>query len=97
MITVPTTTHLNAFGQAATLDDGSGPVAVVCIFDEPPDTYNEYSASVEMTSPVASLASADISATLAHGDTLTTGGKDYEITGIQPDGAGMTKLILTEV
>ena len=48
---------------------------------------------VESRKPVFDCATAEIVG-VAHGDTVTVGGGTYKVRGIQPDGTGMTKLIL---
>jgi hypothetical protein len=50
---------------------------------------------VESTNPSALCKTSDVSAT-KHGDTLAISGKTYYIIGVQPDGAGITRLILSE-
>ena len=48
---------------------------------------------VESQKPVFDCPSADIVG-VAHGDTVTIGIDTYKVRGIQPDGTGMTRLIL---
>ena len=50
---------------------------------------------VESASPAAYCKSADIIG-VQHGDTLAISGTTYNIIGIQPDGTGMTTLILSK-
>lgn len=49
----------------------------------------------ESTSPAALYKTASVSSA-KHGDTLAISGKTYYITGVQPDGTGITRLILSE-
>lgn len=51
--------------------------------------------SVESTNPVL-YAPSSIFVDASHGDTLTAGGSDYIIVGIQPDGEGITVLVLDD-
>lgn len=48
---------------------------------------------VESYSPAVTCRSADV-AELEHGDSVTVDGSDYTIRSIQPDGTGITVLIL---
>lgn len=50
---------------------------------------------IESDKPVFDCASADIVG-VVHGDTVTIGSDTYKVRGIQPDGTGMTRLILEE-
>ena len=49
---------------------------------------------VETTGPGALVASADV-AGIEQNDTVTTGGVTYYVTGVKPDGRGLTLLILS--
>ena len=90
-------TMLADWGQTAIINNGAGPREVECIFDEPFEIVSQYSAEIEMTAPVASVASSDIDSNDGDGGSFTTGGKNYTIVGSpQPDGTGLTKLILKE-
>jgi hypothetical protein len=51
---------------------------------------------VESAAPAVSLPSADVPAA-AQGDAVTVGETDYKVVSVQPDGMGMTALILREV
>ena len=79
------------FAVAATYNGGA---IVNGIFD------NEYAgvldgagAPVESTRPVFYCRTADV-ASAVHGDTLVISGTTYNVVGVEPDGAGMTTLIL---
>ena len=49
---------------------------------------------VESTEPTLLARTADVSG-LAHGDTLTISAVSYTVRGIQPDGTGMTQIMLS--
>jgi len=49
---------------------------------------------VESTEPTLLARTADVSS-LAHGDTLTISAVNYTVRGIQPDGTGMTQIMLS--
>jgi hypothetical protein len=48
---------------------------------------------VESTEPTLLARTADVSG-LAHGDSLTISSTSYTVRGIQPDGTGMTQIML---
>lgn len=48
---------------------------------------------IESKKPTFDCATADVVG-VAHGGTVTVGSDTYKVRGIQPDGTGMTKLIL---
>ncbi len=50
---------------------------------------------VESTSPAALCRTSDVSSA-KHRDTLVVGGKTYHVTGVHPDGTGITRLMLSE-
>lgn len=50
---------------------------------------------VESSGPVATCKTSDVSGA-KHGDTLAISGTTYYISGVQPDGTGITKLLLSE-
>ena len=49
---------------------------------------------VESTEPTLLARTADVSG-LAHGDSLTISSTSYKVRGIQPDGTGMTQIMLS--
>lgn len=49
---------------------------------------------VESTEPTLLARTADVSG-LAHGDSLTISAVSYTVRGIQPDGTGMTQIMLS--
>lgn len=50
---------------------------------------------VESSSPSALCKTSDVS-NAKHGDTLTISGTTYYVTGVQPDGTGITRLLLSK-
>lgn len=81
----------NDFADTATFSHAGGATTnISVIFD------NDYLASlgVETSAPIALCKSSDVESA-AHNDTLTISGTVYRITGIHPDGSGITTLILS--
>jgi hypothetical protein len=76
------------FAISATLG-GGGTVPV--IFDN--GYANTLGGLVESTGPQCHAKTADVS-TIIQGNTLVIGGTTYTITGVQPDGTGITTLQL---
>lgn len=83
--------NTDEFADSATFTHGGSPATIKGIFD------NEYLAvqGVESLYPVFRTATSDV-ADAAHNDTLVINGTTYYITGIQPDGTGVTLLILSK-
>lgn len=52
--------------------------------------------AIEGEAPILHCKSADLPGNLAHGDAVTVATASYTIVGIQPDGTGVTILILEE-
>jgi hypothetical protein len=50
--------------------------------------------AVESTAPQVQVKTSDVTGAL-HGETITVGSVDYKIAGIQPDGTGMTIILLS--
>jgi len=80
------------FAVAATLN---GTTAINVIFDAAYEAVNLQTGEVEGAAPVAICKSSDVSG-VSHGDTLDVNGTTYYVRGIQPDGTGLTTLILSE-
>ena len=81
------------FGIAATYN---GSATVYGIFENDYfDGMTEGGVSVEASQPRFSCRTADVSSA-AHGDTLLLGGTTYNVVGVQPDGTGMTMLLLED-
>jgi len=76
------------FGVDATVDG----ISVEGIFDA---EYVE-SLEVEETAPAFTCKTSDVTSA-AHGDAVVVNATNYTIAGVEPDGTGMTKLILREV
>lgn len=74
------------FSVPATLPGGS---VVQVIFDEP---FEEI-IGMESSQPTALGRSVDLFG-LAHGSTITVSSRSWRVVGIQPDGTGMTRLLL---
>lgn len=64
------------------------------LFDSPFKAQNALTGTVETTSPSATCKSSDIYGA-QHGETIVINDISYTITGIEPDGMGMTLLILS--
>lgn len=77
-------------GVSATYTHGGVPATITVIFD------NAFVAveGVESLGPAATCKTSDV-ASAAHGDTLVIGGVTYNITGVHPDGTGITILMLS--
>jgi len=65
------------------------------IFDAPAQQVNPASGMIETTAPQLQVASSAVSG-IARGDTLVISEKTYYFLYQQPDGTGMTVLILSE-
>ncbi|MBA7559895.1 hypothetical protein ES708_01513 [subsurface metagenome] len=65
------------------------------IFDAPSQQVNPATGLVETTAPQFETAVASVSG-IARGDTLVIDGTTYYVLNHQPDGAGMTTIILSE-
>lgn len=87
---IETATAANAVAALANVSAVVDGVTVDGIFD------NAYGDALGMAGsvPVLSCASDDIGA--ARGDTVTIGATSYTITNVEPDGTGMTRLMLQE-
>lgn len=77
---------LTDFGVAATV----GGVSLTGIFD---NAYADPFGMVAATSPVLLAADSDVAAAEI-GDLVSVGGGTYAVAEIQPDGTGMTRLML---
>lgn len=86
--------------SGATATIGTTPISV--LFDTPYRGIGIESGEVESSSPAATAKSSDVATLgIAHGTEIgisgTPGGEydgDYTVIGMEPDGQGMTKLIL---
>ena len=86
------------FAATATI----GGVGIGCLFDAPFRAVNPETGMVESSAPAATVKSTDaVARSVAHGTTVTISGAqdtqdngDYTIVGVEPDGQGMTRLVL---
>ena len=76
---------------------GGGPSTIKVVFENQYQSIEMLSegVGVESTGPAATCKTSDVS-TAKHGDTLAISGKIYYINGVQPDGTGLTRLLLSE-
>jgi len=79
------------FSTVATI--GNNPVK--CIFNAPYKAVNMATGQLETTAPEAHCLAADVAA-VKHKDTVIINGVTYKIKGIEPDGNGITVLILSK-
>ena len=89
---------LNAdeFAVEADLGEGADPRHIPVLIDESPVLVEGPAAAVRTATRQATCRSADIEGTKV-GDTLFIGETHYRITDMQPDGAGLTTMILTTI
>ena len=82
---------LNDYGTTVTKADTS---TFIGIFDNDFLAVDVDESEVESTEPTLLARTADVSG-LAHGDSLTISAVSYTVRGIQPDGTGMTQIMLS--
>ena len=82
---------LNDYGTTVTKADTS---TFTGIFDNDFLAVDLDESEVESTEPTLLARTADVSS-LAHGDSLTISAVSYTVRGIQPDGTGMTQIMLS--
>jgi hypothetical protein len=82
---------LNDYGTTVTKADAS---TFTAIFDNDFLAVDLDESEVESTEPTLLARTADVSG-LAHGDSLTISSTSYTVRGIQPDGTGMTQIMLS--
>ena len=80
---------------AAFSHSGGVAVDISVIFDNDFRAVNMADGVIESAGPQAVCKSSDV-ASAVHGDTLAISGTTYNIIGIEPDGTGMTTLILSK-
>ena len=78
------------YGITVTKSDTS---TFIGIFDNDFLAVDLDESEVESTEPTLLARTADVSG-LAHGDSLTISSTSYKVRGIQPDGTGMTQIML---
>lgn len=76
-----------------TVDSEEVETEVRGIFDDAFTGLSAYTGQVETSSPQFSVASADVVG-IEHGDTITINSQIYTVKGLQPDGTGLTVIIL---
>ena len=81
---------LNDYGTTVTKADTSTSTG---IFDNDFLAVDLDESEVESTEPTLLARTADVP-NLAHGDSLTISSTSYTVRGIQPDGTGMTQIML---
>lgn len=87
----PIAAYFSDFAVSATV----GLATVQVIFDRPYRAVNPETGVVESTAPVATLTSADVETLpIDHGTEVEIGTETYQVVGIEPDGQGLTRLIL---
>jgi len=79
------------YGTTVTKTDAS---TFTAIFDNDFLAVDLDESEVESTEPTLLARTADVSG-LAHGDSLTISAVSYTVRGIQPDGTGMTQIMLS--
>ena len=80
---------LDEFAQLVTV----GGVDLAGIFDEPYSGLNVQTGEVASAAPQVMCRTAALPA-VKPGDTVSAGGRQWRVTAVQPDGTGMTTLIL---
>ena len=73
----------------------AGIKTIKVIFDNDFQQINIFDGGVESSGPQGIVKTTDVSGAI-HGETLVIDNKAYYIRGIQPDGTGFTKFILSE-
>lgn len=85
----------DSFGQSATYTPSGGSASsITIIFDNEFSLSNVIGSIYENTNPMALCKTSDVSGA-TNGATLVTGSVTYNVIGVQPDGTGFTKLILS--
>lgn len=81
--------------EAVWVDSGDDSHTINGIFDDESQQINPATGIIETTAPQFQVASSGISG-IARNETLTVNETTYYIIGIQPDGTGMTILLLSK-
>lgn len=85
---------LDEFAQAATYTPSGGSASAInLIFRNEFFAVDEGSLTVETVQPVVTVQTSAVPS-VAHGDTIATGGVTYNVIGIRPDGTGVTEIAL---
>ncbi|MEK6531262.1 MAG: hypothetical protein AABZ23_02070 [Deltaproteobacteria bacterium] len=85
----------DALGEPAVYSGAFGPYELNILFEEAFEAVNLHTGEVECMGPKAEAKTEEV-ADAKHGDTLTVDGVVYKITGIRPDGLGITTLLLSK-
>lgn len=88
---------LNAaeFAKSLTVTSLDGaPVTIIGIFDAPFEAISALTGAVELTAPSV-IVKTSATSSLRHGDWVGVDGVDYRIIGMQPDGTGLSRLVLS--
>lgn len=80
------------FGVAGAITDGA---TINGIFDDASEMVNAETGAVETTNPQFICRTADVSSVVI-ATVITISSTPYSVIGIQPDGTGLTTLILSE-
>ena len=84
------------FGQSVTYTpNGGGGSSINAIFDQAFFQVDGSTGALESSQPMVTVLSSDVTG-IDHGDTFTIAGTTYNVVGIQPDGQGMTEVLLEE-
>lgn len=84
------------FAVQADLGEGADPRYINVLLDEDPVLAEGQAVAVRTATRRASCSTADIEGTVV-GDTLFIDETQYRITDLQPDGTGLTVMILTTI
>lgn len=86
------------FGQAGTYTHGLAAVALTGIFNAPYASHamGHMGVDFEGSLPSFLVRTSDLPAGAGQGDTLATGATTWNVRSLQPDGTGMTKLMLEQ-
>ena len=80
---------LQRLADSQAVVNGGAPIAV--IFDAP--YAAPFDGQIDSSAPVCTGASSDL-AGLQRGDAITINGVDYRVSAAEPDGTGLTRLVL---
>lgn len=81
------------FAVSAVIGTGVSEKTIKVIFDEPYEKYDSSAGAVVSYAPVALAKASDVSE-FSRGVYFSAKSKDYKVIDFQPDGTGLTKIIL---
>lgn len=87
---------IDALGEGAIYDNGTGSRDITVVFDPPVIGVNPYTGEAVNIAPIAFAKTSDVPAA-KHKDTLTVAGVGYEILKAEDDGHGMTTMTLNKL